>query len=53
MMLHRHFEKREEKPAEKPVGMKVQEGHDIVNAIDAPVETEEPAKRGRKRKAEE
>ena len=52
MMLHRHFDKREEKPAKKPVDMKIQEGHDIIRPDAEPV-AEEPVKRGRKRKTEE
>lgn len=52
MMLHRHFEKREEKPAKKPVDIKVEEGNDIVKTA-AEQTAEEPVKRGRKRKTEE
>ena len=53
MMLHRHFEKREEKPVKTPVNTKIQEGQDIVNTMNEHTETAEPVKRGRKRKTEE
>ena len=49
MMLHRHFEKRDEKPAKK-ADMEVKKGQDIVKTMPAKAETEEPARRTRKRK---